>query len=80
MSILNKILDQFPNEGYNKVAGFDQAIIGVSSRSNLVYSIDKCIEILQQSGLSHDQAVEHFYNELDAMYVGVGAPIFIQTL
>lgn len=80
MSTLLKLLDQFPDEGYTKVPGMDEAIIGISSRGNVAYSVDKCIDILKLDGFSHEDAVEHFYNELDATYVGKGAPIFIQTI
>jgi hypothetical protein len=80
MSIFNKILSDYPSDGYNKAIGFDDAIIGVSTRNRLVYSVDKCIEILMKEGFDYQYAVEHFYNEIDSMYVGKNAPIFIQTI
>lgn len=80
MSTLNKILEGYPDDGYVKAEGFDDAIIGVSSRSNLVYSIDKCIEILVALGVDKDRAIEHFYEHIDTMYYGKGAPIFIKTI
>jgi hypothetical protein len=80
MSTLSKILNEYPDQGYNKAHGFDDAIIGVSSRSNLVYSIDKCIDILRKDGLSYDHAVDFFYENVDSMYVGKDAPLFVKTL
>lgn len=77
MSILNKILNQY---GYIRVEGFEDAIIGVSSRDNIVYSIDKCIEILVKLGVDRADAVDYFYEHIDSMYYGKDAPIFIQTL
>jgi hypothetical protein len=80
MSIFNKILNDYPSDGYNKVIGFDDAVVGISTRSCLVYSVDKCIEILIKEGFDYQNAVDHFYNEIDSMYVGKNAPIFIQTI
>lgn len=80
MSTLSKILSEYPDDGYNKAHGFDDAIIGVSSRSNLVYSIDKCIDILMRDGLSYERAVDFFYENVDSMYVGKYAPLFIKTI
>ena len=80
MSILNKILQEYPDDGYDKAKGFDEALVGVSSRNNLVYSIDKCVKILMDEGFSYEDALEHFYSEVDSVYFGKTAPIFIQTI
>jgi hypothetical protein len=80
MSTLSRILEKYPDEGFVKVEGFDDAIIGVSSRGNLAYSIKKCVEILVKEGFSYDDAVEHLYGEIDAQYLGKDRPIFIETI
>lgn len=79
MSTITKILERYSDDGFIKVEGFDDALIGVSSRGNLVYSIKKCVDILIKEGLSHDDAVEHLYGDIDAQYLGEDRPIFIET-
>lgn len=67
-----------------KADGFDKAIIGVGrkkgSQDSLVYSYDKCIQILmERDGMEYDDAVEFMeFNVVDA-YVGERTPIFVQT-
>lgn len=80
MDSLTKILDQFPDEGYEKVAGFDAAIIGISSRGNLVYSIDKMIEILMsRNNWSKKDAVDYlYYTTFEDYYEKT--PIFINLI
>lgn len=80
MDSLTKILDQFPEEGYEKVVGFDAAIIGVSSRGNLVYSIDKMVEILiSRNNWSEKDAIDYlYYTILEEYYEKT--PIFINLI
>ena len=45
--MLDKILEWFPEEEILKADGFDDAIIGIDDTSmRLIYSVNKCIEIL----------------------------------
>lgn len=66
-----------------KIDGFDAAIIGVASRIGsadfLVYSREKCIEILMaDDDMNYDDADEYFdFNIADA-YVGEATPAFIE--
>lgn len=60
--------------------GFDEALIGISRRcgqpSLAVYSIKKCIEILDEE-MDYNEAVEYFeFNVLNAWH-GDGTPIFL---
>lgn len=81
MDILNKILENYPEEGFLKADGFDAAIIGVSSNSCLVYSTDKVLEILMsRNNWSYDDAVEYFYYNIEGSYMGEKTPIFINLI
>ena len=66
-----------------KADGFDDAILGISSRigddSLLAYDYDKCIKILQKD-LSYEEAVEYMEFNVVGSYVGEGTPIFIKRL
>jgi hypothetical protein len=74
--MLDKILLQFPEESFLKADGFDEAIIGFDSNSmRLIYSIEKCIEILCQD-MEYDDAVEHFRYNVEGSYVGDKTPIW----
>jgi len=81
MDILNKILENYPDEGFLKADGFDAAIIGVSSTGCLVYSTDKVLEILMsRNNWSYDDAVEYFYYNIEGSYMGEKTPIFINLI
>ncbi len=66
-----------------KADGFDDAILGISSRigddSLLAYDYDKCIKILQKD-MSYEEAVEFMEFNVVGSYVGEGTPIFIKKL
>ena len=79
MTILNKILNSYPDEGLLKVDGFDDAIIGVSSDIRIVYSLDKMIEILMEH-MNEDDAIEYFYFNIEGAYLGDKMPIYVKTV
>jgi hypothetical protein len=79
MSILHKILNSYPDEGLLKVDGFDDAIIGVSSDIRIVYSLDKIIDILMEH-MSEDDAIEYFYFNIEAAYLGEKMPIYVKIV
>lgn len=79
MSILNSILDKYPEEGFIKADGFDEAIIGVSTDIRLVYSIEKIIELLMKD-MSEDDAIDYFYFNIDGAYLGDKTPIYIHLI
>jgi hypothetical protein len=81
MDILSKILKEFPDDGYLKVDGFDNALIGISSNGALVYSIDKIVEILmKRNNWSSNDAYSYFLYSISATYVGDKKPIFINII
>jgi hypothetical protein len=79
MTILNKILDDYPEEGFVKADGLDDAIIGVWSEGRLVYSVDKVIEILMKD-MTEQEAIEFYEFNIECAYVGERTPIFIKLI
>jgi hypothetical protein len=56
--------------------GFDEAIIGLEYNTNrVIYSVEKCIEILRED-MSWEDAMEHFNFNVAGAYVGEQTPIF----
>jgi len=80
-AILDIISDVNPKA--MKADGFDDAILGMSTRigdeSLIAYDYDKCIEILQEE-MSYEEAVEYMEFNVVGSYVGEGTPIFIKRL
>lgn len=75
-SMLNKILDAYPEETFLKADGFDDAIIGFDSESmRLIYSIEMCINILCLD-MEEEEAIEHFWYNVAGSYVGEKTPIW----
>jgi hypothetical protein len=60
-----------------KADGFDDAIIGIDSKQRMVYSIEKILQILQDDDMTQEDALEHFYYNIDGSYVGDYTPIYI---
>ena len=61
--MINEIIETYPEEKIVKADGFDKAVIGFDSESmRLIYSVKKCIKILQKE-MSKEDALEYFeYN------------------
>jgi hypothetical protein len=65
-----------------KADGFDEAIIGVATdftEPRLIYSVSKCLEILQRD-MSQEDAMEHFTYNVSGAYVGEQTPIWCWDL
>jgi hypothetical protein len=80
MSILSKILDEYPDEGLVTVEGFDDALIGIWPEGRLVYSIDKIIEIIMSDGVTEEEAVAFYEFNIEGKYSGDHAPIYIKQI
>jgi hypothetical protein len=77
MSILNEILENYPDDSFLTADGFEEAIIGVDEQSmRLVYSVSKCINILIDQGMTEEDAMEHFSFNVAGSYVGEQTPIW----
>lgn len=57
--------------------GYDDAIVGVSSKEIVVYSINKIVEILMAEGMTDEEALEFFDYNIEGSYVGEKTPIYM---
>lgn len=74
--MLASILEQYQDEEILIADGFDQAIIGIEESSmRLIYSVNKCIEILTED-MSEEDALEYFSYNVLGSYVGEKTPIW----
>ena len=69
-------------EGALLADGFEAAILGVAERCSqpplVVYSVDKCIEILmQRDGMGEEEAQEFFSFNVLGAWVGPRTPLFL---
>mgnify|MGYP003655981433 CR=1 FL=1 len=79
--MIERILENFYDEEFLKADGFDEAIIGLEENNmRLIYSVSKCLEILEREGLSSEDAIEHFTFNVSGAYVGEKTPIWCWDL
>lgn len=77
MNLLEALIEAYPDTEFLIADGFDDAVIGYhQSSERLVYSIKKCIEILMREGMEEEDALEHFYYNVEGSYVGEKTPIW----
>ena len=75
-TMIDKLLEWFPEDEILKADGFDDAIIGIEETSmRLIYSISKCIEILSKD-MTEEEAIEYFEFNVNGAYVGEKTPIW----
>jgi hypothetical protein len=80
-SMLDQILEQYPDEEFVKVDGYDDCIVGVvhkaGSQPVLLYSREKLIQrTSEKESWTHEESVEwHEFNTFPAYY-GDGTPAF----
>ncbi len=78
--MLEIIIEQYGEETFLKVDGFDQAVLGVEENTmRLIYSVKKCIEILTED-MSEEDALEYFSYNVLGSYVGEKTPIWCQDM
>lgn len=79
MSKLEEILNNFPDETFTIIDGFDDAIIGVDAYSEpmrLVYSINDIVDCLMKEGMSNEEAIDYYeYNTARAVPYMPNSPI-----
>ena len=66
-----------------KADGFDKAAIGTACVRNvdvLVYSVEKCLDVLMQQGMTMDEAVDYFEFNVGGAYMGEQTQIFVYDL
>ena len=81
MSMLQQILDNFPDEQFVILDGLDNAVIGVDQNAErLVYSINNIVDCFVEQGMEPDEAIEYYeYNTARAVPYITNAPILIYT-
>ena len=78
IDILESIFEAYPDEEFLKADGFDEAIIGVDTKElRLVYSVSKCLEILEKD-MTFDEALEYFEYNVSGAYMGEKTPIWVE--
>jgi len=76
MSMLQDIIENYYDYDFLIADGFNDAVIGVDESSmRLIYSVSKCLEILQEY-LSEEDAIEYFEYNVSSAYVGEQTPIW----
>lgn len=80
--MIDLILENYPEGSFLRAKGFDDAIIGFAGfpdeEPRLIYSVKKCLEILEEEGMSREDALEHFSYNVEGSYVGKQTPIWCQ--
>ena len=80
MKLEQRILENYPDEQILLLDGFDDAFIGIGNQFNkliAIYDRNKCIEVLEESGMDVEGAIEYFEFNIQSAYVGEGTPIFL---
>lgn len=74
--MIDNIVENYYEEMFLKADGFDDAVIGVEeSTMRLIYSVSKCLDILQKD-MSEIDALEYFTYNVSGSYVGEKTPIW----
>lgn len=74
--MLQDILEYYNEEDLLIADGFDHAVIGVDEHSmRLIYSVSKCLEILEEH-MSEEDAIEFFEYNISSAWVGDKTPIW----
>ena len=77
MTLLKKIVESYSDMSIIKADGFDEAIIGIDDTSfRLIYSVSKCLDILEKEGMSDTEALEHFTYNVSGSHIGEKTPIW----
>ena len=80
MNNLEITMEQYPDEEFLSGDGFEAAIIGVSD-GRLVYSVQRCIEILMiRDEMSYEDAIEYFDFNVRGAYMGEKTPIWVDDM
>lgn len=74
--MIQDLIEIYPEQFFRKADGFDDAIIGVEESSmRVIYSVNKCIDILCKD-MSLQDACEYFTFNVKSAYVGDRTPIW----
>jgi len=74
--MIKQILEKYQEHEFLKADGFDDAIIGVEENEmRLIYSVSKCLKILQKDMQELD-AMEYFTFNVSGSYFAEKTPIW----
>jgi len=79
--MLEKIIENYPDNEILKIDGFDDAVIGYHEQSNrIIYSVKKVIDIVfnemqNADDFTLEDAFEHFAFNIESAWVGEFTPI-----
>lgn len=60
------------------VDGFNDAVIGMTTKGLAVYDVAKIIDIMmERDGMDGEEAAEYFEYNIDGSYMGEETPIFV---
>jgi hypothetical protein len=80
MNLLEQIINDNPEIEFLIADGFDDAVIGYDVNTyRLIYSVQKCMDILTQQGMLEIDAIEHLHYNTIGAYVGENTPIWCDT-
>ncbi|MFW6247436.1 MAG: hypothetical protein ACOC22_04685 [bacterium] len=82
MNKLERIVACYDDVELVTADGFDEAVIGIEDNTlRLVYSINKCVDILvKRDGMKLDEALEYFNFNVSDVYLGDKTPIWVNDL
>lgn len=79
---IDDIVEMFPEEEIIKCDGYDDCCIGYDygfGDIRLIYSVKMVLDkMVNEDGLSEDEAIEHFEYNLRGSYLGLKTPIWCQ--
>jgi hypothetical protein len=76
--MIKRITEQYPDDEIITCDGFDGAIIGIDLNSDsirVIYSVSKCLEILEKD-MDGEEAMEFFTFNVSGAYIGDKTPIW----
>ena len=80
ISTVRKYIQEFGDPETLIADGFDDAILGLSHDSKVVYDIDKMIKVLTDDGMDSEEALEYLEFNTFGAYVGKFTPIYVQRI
>jgi hypothetical protein len=76
--MIEQIIESYPDSEVLKADGFDDAVIGIATdftEPKLIYSVSKCLRILEKD-MNELDAFEYFTFNVSGAYVGEKTPIW----
>ena len=80
MTILEKIIEEYPDEKFMYPTGYEDCVLGVEEESLLlIMDSDKIIDkLMREDEMTYEDAQEHFSYNISGSK-GEGMPIYVRT-